>query len=93
MISRKRFKKGLAKAKKRTWWAKPSQNLQNPVNTSFVDKNFQPIDFNAEEFYQKQMRKHRKTTKGCSQYCCGNPRKWFKEKTNQEKRFEERAEE
>tara|TARA_Y100000034_G_scaffold43022_1_gene52563 strand:- start:43 stop:267 length:225 start_codon:yes stop_codon:yes gene_type:complete len=20
----------------------------------------------------------------CSQYCCGNPRKWFKEKTRQE---------
>ena len=28
-----------------------------------------------------------KTHQLCSCYCCGNPRKWFKEKTIQEKRY------
>jgi hypothetical protein len=27
----------------------------------------------------------------CSDYCCGNPRKWFHEKTLQEKKADERA--
>ena len=29
------------------------------------------------------------TPKGCSSYCCGNPRKWFKEPTVQERRVME----
>lgn len=33
----------------------------------------------------------RNTTKMCSSYCCGNQRKWFNEKTMQEKRHEERS--
>ena len=30
-----------------------------------------------------------KTPHRCSAWCCGNPRKWFKEKTIQERRIED----
>lgn len=34
-------------------------------------------------------RVHRNTTKVCSCFMCGNPRKFFNEKTIQEKRFDD----
>lgn len=43
----------------------------------------------SEEERQKHMREVAETRKPCSCHMCGNPRKIFKEKTMQEKRFDE----
>lgn len=42
-----------------------------------------------EEFQEKNNKLRRDTTKLCSCPLCGNPRKYFDEKTPQERKFEE----
>jgi hypothetical protein len=39
----------------------------------------------------KHMARFKEQPKLCSQSCCGNPRKWFGERTMQERRFLERC--
>ena len=43
----------------------------------------------TEESRQKHIRKMAETRQPCSCHMCGNPRRMLKEKTMQEKRFEE----
>lgn len=43
----------------------------------------------SEEKRQRHIRKMAETRKPCSCHMCGNPRKHWKDKTMQEKRFEE----
>lgn len=41
----------------------------------------------SQELLKKWAKKRRNTTKTCSKACCGNPRKFFNEKTRQEVKF------
>ncbi len=46
-----------------------------------------------EKVREKHIRQMAETRKPCSCHMCGNPRRMFKEKTIQEKRFEQNIEE
>jgi hypothetical protein len=46
--------------------------------------------FGTEESREEHIRQMAETRKPCSCYMCGNPRKHWKDKTMQEKRFEEK---
>ena len=80
MISRERLYNADKKARKRVeGWCYDIDN--------FLDKKGERIS--REEFMKKRARRMRKVTEFCSGPCCGNPRKWFGEVTNQEKRSNE----
>jgi len=71
-----RVRKGKLKAKRRTWWARI------PWSPTFT-MSMSPAITHL-EFSQWQERKHRDTTKKCSNpRCCGNKRK-IGERTRQE---------
>jgi hypothetical protein len=44
----------------------------------------------AQRFLERNAQLRRNTTKLCSCNLCGNPRKWYKDKSLQEKKFEQK---
>jgi hypothetical protein len=65
------------------------QRMLNRVKKFFWYKNW----FSGEEHKEQHQKRMTETRKPCSCHMCGNPRRMFKEKTMQEKRFEQNVEE
>jgi hypothetical protein len=62
--------------------------MLNKVKDFYIYQN----GFWSEEEKLQHQRKMAETRKHCSCYMCGNPRKHWKDKTIQEKRFEQNIE-
>lgn len=86
MISRERLEKAKANGLRR------AKALASRIDFFYSDRgslNFEHR-ITKEEWIEHQSHKLRKTTKQCSSWCCGNPRRHFGEKTIQERREDER---